>query len=444
MDSLFRSALHFFQNKMTSKVYPILLVLSGLGQETSYLFMTLTPDWGINLGKYFLGFFIAFVFYLIAFYLIEQDRLKQSLRIINFFSILFAATLLWTLPTLSNDIHRYLWEGRVQQAGINPYLISPENEGLKDLRDSNYHLMDHRFLTAIYPPGAQLFFRLVTKMSDEVVFLKSILILCYGGCIWILIQILKLGNIPKERVLIFAWNPLVLIETASSGHIDILGVLLLLFSILLFFQNKFYFSGILLSASVLVKYMPIPFLFLWVRQMRIKVGLVFLFMIGIEFMLLYWPYRESFQKIFDSLLTYMGHWQFNGFIYRCVMEYYPERESFIRGSVLLIALEIIYFFWRKTSLLRAVPIVIVSILFLSPVLYPWYLLWLVPFLVFKPILSMIAFTACIQLSYFILPDYQLLGVWQEKEWVLWLEYGTLGGMIIFEWGRKLIVYRNLI
>ncbi|HEX3154605.1 MAG TPA: hypothetical protein VHV32_08275, partial [Candidatus Angelobacter sp.] len=133
-------------------------------------------------------------------------------------------------PGTDDDIHRYLWDGRIQRLGYNPYIAIPSDPALGALHTAETRTLNHPDLASPYPPGAELFFRAITAIHESVFALKVAFVVCDFAIVLILLDVLRRSGQGAHWVLAYAWNPLLAIEVAGSGHIDIVGVLLLLLS----------------------------------------------------------------------------------------------------------------------------------------------------------------------------------------------------------------------
>ena len=160
---------------------------------------------------------------------------------------------------ISTDIFRYIWDGRVQAAGINPYLYLPSDAALTGLRDSAIYPYINRadYAPTIYPPASQMIFYLVTRISEAPVAMKAAMVAFEGVAVWAILQLLAARGLPRSRVLLYAWHPLPLWEFARSGHIDIAAIALLLLAFLAMERRSPILAGMALGAGVLVKYFPV-------------------------------------------------------------------------------------------------------------------------------------------------------------------------------------------
>src|SRR6516225_4501780 len=160
---------------------------------------------------------------------------------------------------LSDDINRYIWDGRVQAAGINPYRYVPTDPELAPLRDDivfpNINRSD--YAPTIYPPVAQLLFLLANRLGETVFTVKLFLIVTEAAGIWALLLVLRAAGAPRNRILLYAWHPLPIWETAGSGHIDAAVVAFVALALLADIEGRRAWSGAALAAATLVKLFPV-------------------------------------------------------------------------------------------------------------------------------------------------------------------------------------------
>lgn len=125
-------------------------------------------------------------------------------------------------PILSTDIFRYVWDGRVQAAGINPYRYVPADPALVPLRDPLIFPFINRadYAVTIYPPSAQAFFLLVTRIAESPLAIKLGLVACEGLTACAILALLARTGQPASRLAAYAWHPLPVFEIAGQGHVD--------------------------------------------------------------------------------------------------------------------------------------------------------------------------------------------------------------------------------
>jgi hypothetical protein len=173
-----------------------------------------------------------------------------------------ARAFLIAAPPVSTDIYRYVWDGRVQAAGVNPYRYRPADPALAALRDAAIYPLINRADTAltIYPPAAQWIFRGVTAVAPTVTAMKFAMLLFEALLIACLLALLRSRALPDVRVLIYAWHPLPLFEFAGSGHVDAAALGLMLLACLLAERRRAFGAGLVLGLATLVKFFPLAIL----------------------------------------------------------------------------------------------------------------------------------------------------------------------------------------
>jgi hypothetical protein len=159
---------------------------------------------------------------------------------------------------LSSDLFRYIWDGRVQLAGINPYLYVPADEVLAHLRDTAIfsHVNRAMYARTIYPPMAELVFRAVAAMGQRPWMMRAAMVLFECLAMGALLAILRRCRLPSARVLIYAWNPLATWEFSGNGHVDAVAIGLVALALLGVALRRPTLAGAALGAAVLVKYLP--------------------------------------------------------------------------------------------------------------------------------------------------------------------------------------------
>ena len=198
--------------------------------------------------------------YLIAAWLIVRARSARStLIIVLVLAGIFRLSIVFAPPYLSDDIYRYVWDGRVQAAGINPYRYIPADEHLQNLRDEEIYPKINRrdYAHTMYPPAAEAAYFLTTRISETVTWMKLTIVGFELITVWLLMELLASFGMPRQRVLIYAWHPLVVWEFAGSGHIDPLAFAFIALALLARRRNWETATGISLGLATLAKLFPI-------------------------------------------------------------------------------------------------------------------------------------------------------------------------------------------
>jgi len=194
--------------------------------------------WGDN--GYMAMTILAGIVAIVATRVAERVPTLRALILIFGVAIVLRFVLLSIEPLLSTDIYRYIWDGRVQAAGINPYRMFPADPALSALRDQAiYPRVDKAdYAVTIYPPVAQVFFFLVTRVSETVTMMKLALLGCEAVTVFVIWSLLRPLGKPVTRIVAYLWLPLPMWEIANNGHIDALMIALMMLGVWLALQAK--------------------------------------------------------------------------------------------------------------------------------------------------------------------------------------------------------------
>src|SRR5215470_3236422 len=161
-------------------------------------------------------------------------------------------------PYLSDDLNRYVWDGRVEAAGINPYRYIPVDPHLAALRDDTIFPNVNRstYAPTIYPPVAEYIFYIATRVSESLTWMKATMVAFELAAVALLLRLLALFRLPRERILVYAWHPLAIWEFAGSGHIDAALVFFVALALWARRREAAWLAGCALAAAALVKFFP--------------------------------------------------------------------------------------------------------------------------------------------------------------------------------------------
>ena len=310
---------------------------------------------------------------------------------------------------VSTDIFRYVWDGRVQGAGINPYLHLPADAALSALRDGAIYPYINRadYAPTIYPPTSEIVFYLITRISEAAIFMKAAMLAFEGLAVWAILQLLKARGLPRSRVLLYVWHPLPLWEFARSGHIDIVAIAFLLLAFLAIERRSPILAGIALASGALVKYFPVaagPALY---KRWDWRLPVAFAATIAV----LYLPYLGAGTKVFGFLGRYVTEegfdqgsgiflWQLLGAIVplqaQALAFYLPVAAAIMAALALFVVMR-----ERGPGAdLAGGMLLAVAFTFLISPHYAWYFAWLVPFLCFYPVVGVLYLTCAVSYLYF--------------------------------------------
>jgi hypothetical protein len=231
------------------KLIGIAATLIALTSVTPFAFRTLGDNAYIALTM------IAALLTIVATGLAGQIPPDRVLWLIFSVAILLRACVLLFDPLLSSDIYRYIWDGRVQAAGINPYRYFPADPALVSLRDAAIFPHINRVDTAvtIYPPVAQFFFLIVTRFGENVTTMRLAMLGCEAVTVVLMMLFLRRMEQPITRVIAYLWHPLPIWEIANGGHVDVLMVALMLAGLWIALAGKALRGAVLITFSALVK-----------------------------------------------------------------------------------------------------------------------------------------------------------------------------------------------
>ncbi len=383
-----------------------------------YTWLAITDDLTHRIPLFLFIVALAFVIYAVAVARVLRSR-PVSIPVVVAVAIVSRLVLIPSAPDLSTDIYRYIWEGRMTWEGVNPFAVAPDDPRLTHLRDHNFESINHKDLATIYPPLAQGVFALAAKPRPGVTAMKLWLTLFEVGTIFLLLQWLPLLGRPPEYSLLYAWNPIAIVETARAGHVDAIGVFFVVLAALLWTRQRNQAGFAALAFSVLSKYFSlalVPFFALRTRYWKAVMLLPLLVVAA------YLPFASAGEGLFASLQLYSRDWQFNGLPYR-LMQLAGLPGDWIR-LVLVGALAVLVLWWarRDDEIVDYAFHIFGATLLLVPTLYPWYVLWMVPWLCVRPNPAWILFTGLVFITYVVWIDYNAAGTWFLQPWVYVVEY----------------------
>ncbi len=318
-----------------------------------------------------------------------------------------------------DDVHRYVWDGRLQRLGYNPYLVVPSDPVVQGLHTTETRTLNNPDLPSIYPPGAELFFRAATAIHESVFALKIAFVICDFGIAFVLLDLLRTSGRGSHLVLAYAWNPLLAIEVAGSGHIDIVGALLLVISVAALARRWRTIAALAFGLAVAVKFLPIVLIPLYWKRVRIRDAALGTGVIA----LMYLPFLNHGHIPTGSLGTYVQNFRFNGPVFAALAEVAPPR--------LLVGLAVLVGLATATWVRKVGPELSPEIfawpmatsLLCAPVVFPWYLLWLLPFLTSASTLLILVWTVSIIPTYVMWHLRTLGHSWGTLPcWVMLVEY----------------------
>jgi alpha-1,6-mannosyltransferase len=409
---------------------------------------------------------LAFIAYL-GLLLWTEYHQGLSFKIIWGGAIIFRLLLLFTPPTLSTDVHRYIWDGYLANNGVSPYAYPIDSPALDYLDTPQRALTNHTWMASPYLPAAQYLFASLTGLfpPSPLPFQATMLILDLLNGI-VLLKLLKLVRLPPYRVFIYLWNPLIVVEVAHSAHVDTWMLLLTLLALWLTFGSppskalRRYLAPIVLGLATLTKGLPILLVAIlfwrWRWWQLILFGLVTIGLLVPPGLAAGWGVTGPLDGtgLFGALRIYSDQWNFNSGLFhwlevtllnKGVMEANHWAKITMGGLMGIVMLGL----WLKARYLqtpranlRLMAFPFVAYILLTTTVHPWYLMILLGFLPFLPpgptesrwrwlaVAPWLYLSGALALSYLTYLDPLDL---REFEWVRKTEWWPVWGLVVV-WG----------
>lgn len=366
-------------------------------------------------------------------------------------AILARLLIMPSFPLLSDDIFRFVWDGRLIVNGINPfeqlplYYMQPGNE-VAGLDESLFEQLNSPEYFTIYPPVAQGIFALAAFLFRESIpgaalLIKVFLFFCEVGSILLLPALLRKLQLPEKNALLYALNPLVIIEVVGNLHFEGAMVFFLLLAFWWILQERLFLSALAMSLSIAAKLLPLIFLFFFIRRLGWKRALIYFSLMGMVLVLLFAPLLgEAFFAGFGSSLDlYFRRFEFNASLFYLVrwVGYQVAGFNLIQYAGPIMAMLV---FWgviiaalrdKQQSWASIFPLCLLAIclyLALTTTIHPWYSILPLLLCAFTRFRFPVLWTGLIMLTYINYSD----ELYRENLWVVLLEYILLYTVAIWE------------
>jgi len=347
----------------------------------------------------------------VAIFLLKPTNTNRyTFPIILAFAIACRCVTLFADPFLSSDVYRYAWDGVVQHAHINPYRYVPGNPALTFLRAPNQDLFDNMnrrdYAHTIYPPVAQFAFYVITFLSPTMTFMKVAMVAFEGVSVYGLTLILRELSLPREWVLLYAWCPLCIWEFGGSGHVDAMVIAFMVFAFLFRLRGRSGLTGFFLGLAVFTKFYPLAlFPALYQRRSGGKLDWKMPAAIAAVAIASYSFYLSAGKLVFGFLAGYVqeeGIETGTRYFLLEFAEHLTHRtlpSSAYLALVAAVFLALIVWSWRTccrpgshpASFLNPAMCFALAMMLLFSPHYPWYVAWLIPFLVLCPSLTVLTY-----------------------------------------------------
>jgi hypothetical protein len=349
--------------------------------------------------------------------------------------------ILLTEVTLSDDIYRFFLEGKAISNGIDPY-ATPISEYPSGLKDKNSELANHPETTSPYPPLALLMFLVFYLLYPNTITFRIFFSLGFLCSIIVGYKLLDIEN--RWKLIVYAWNPLLHLETANGSHYDAIVVLAVMLAIYAIQRKKPAIAGGAFLIAFLLKYYPIFLVIVYWKHLGKRGMSVFLAGLTIYgFLILLHP------SIIMGLVSFGEKHYFNASIFWVLIQLLGNftLAKLIVSLILVFVMVGLAFKSRKETVFSASQglIAISFLLLLQPVFHPWYIFWIFPFLMLDDDLNLswIVLTGTLIFSYNVYIAFDTIMVWKESNFIRFIEFFPFFAILLAEKQKDLskIPYR---
>lgn len=334
---------------------------------------------------------------------------RRDLVIVLVVAVAARALLVPGAPTLSDDAYRFVWDGRVQAAGINPYRHAPADRRLVGLRDWRVFTRVNRpYTRTLYPPADEVAFLAANQVAgDGIVPWKLSMLALEAAAVALLLALLTRARVSRGRVVLYAWHPIAIVEVAGSGHPDPIMVVALLATLLLWDARRRVAAGAALGVAALAKVVPLlaaPFL-------ARRLGGRFLLAAAATCTALYLPYIGAGTDTLGSVSSFVDQ-RFGAGPYTWLLAAGVARWAALAGLLTLLAGAVAWAAARPPGDLagacRLTALLLGGALLASHTVLPWYLLWVLPLLCVAPVPALLWACATAPVLYLAMPPEGIL------------------------------------
>ena len=388
----------------------------------------------------------CFVVMLVASLVAMKDTAEGEEDLPYYWSMLLRVLLLLSVPALSDDVYRFIWDGRLLLNLTDPYKELPSeyiSRGIEGLDQALYDKLNSKDYFSVYPPFNQVFFFLSVLFSPgsefwSIVVLRFIIILFELGNIRLIRKLLKHYKLPQKYGLLYALNPMVILELSGNLHFEAILIFFLLLALWYYEQEKLTLSALMFGLAVAVKFLPLIFLPLLIRKIGFKKAVVYGLIVGGVLIVSFLPLINTAHiwAIRDSLELYFQKFEFNGSIYYLTRWYGFETEGHniiaksgrwmmyaTLGSILLYS-----FIGKQRRWPEQMVWVWTLYLLFATTVHPWYAIPLLALSVFT--MKQFPFVWSVMI-FFTYANYQLSGYYEWLE-VVAVEYIVVALVAVYE------------
>jgi hypothetical protein len=382
----------------------VLGLASVLVYAASAFFVTGPPDtlWWIAL------YATAWVFYLALFLRARLADFVASPWVLVAWALAARLVLTTSEVWLSDDLWRYLLDGRVLIEGINPFRYAPADPFIQERFAALASRVNHPEVPTIYPPTIQFVGGLAAAAGLMEVGWRVLVSVIDVGAMVLVARLFGGGDSGWRAAAVYGLCPLLVFETGANGHLEAIAALPLVYAISEMNRRRPWRAGIGFGIAILAKYYPLLLLPLWIRRegfRRMSVSAIAVAALGLI------PFMLGGVDVFAGLRTYLVHWSFNSPVF-AMLDALPAEPQLIRATPFVLAgIAAIVAGWRREDPVAVIPMLLFGFLVIGPTLHPWYALWVLPWLGPRPHPGLWAFVGAMGGSYAVWWSVAQTGVW---------------------------------
>lgn len=340
----------------------------------------------------------------------------QWLLVLGLPALLLRAILLPVPP--SDDINRYIWEGKLVRAGVSPYQHTADSAKWVDYRDSYWEAMNHKDKPTAYPPISEWLFAATTMGANPVLSFKLWVIAADLLTLLGIVLLLQRRGLPVLYAGFYAFNPVVLLAFAGEAHFDVFMVAALVWALWAYESGRKQLAVGLAALATGVKWITLPLLPFFACRNYLRGGLVAALVLLLP-ALFFW---ETLPQLLHGLLQFGSDRSFNGPVY----DWLHLQLGLSRGQSVLVVLAcfggVVVWRWlgaSRDALDSSIRWILGALLVFAPTVHFWYLAWLMPFICLRPSMPWV-----------------LVSISSGVYFMVWTNYGEGQG-----WGLSLAQHR---
>ena len=433
------------------------------------VFVTIGLGYFVQQSDFNLIFPLYAIFFACYFFIFSKIENTKTITFFIFGGILLRCLLIFSFPGLSDDVYRFIWDGRLIINGYNPFVHLPthyieNNIAITGITPQLFDELNSKEYFTIYPPVPQMIFAASAWLSPEswignIIAIRSFLIACEIGSIFFIKKLLARFQLHAKNILLYALNPLIIIELCGNLHLEGTMIFFLLMGI--YFLSKIPIEGLTksqavnprdlflsttgIALSIASKLLPLMFLPFFIKRLGWKKSIQYFFIVGVILLLLFAPILNGvfFSNFGESLDLYFRRFEFNASVYyalrwigfQIVGYNLIQKMGPALGLIVLFGILSMAFFEKNISWKNLFVKMLLSIslyLVCATLVHPWYLSMAIVCSVFTKYRYPILWSGLICLTYL---NYSYVEYY-ENLWVVALEYLVVFGFFIWEMKNK--------